>query len=107
MRAMSSTHHPFLRAVIRKLPAPLRNRYVFSLTVFFVLLTFFDRQNLWTQLSLRDTVRRLESDKDYYRRKIDEARMDAQNMSENKEQFARERYHMHKKNEDVFIIQRK
>jgi cell division protein FtsB len=104
---MNASTPPVLRALLRRLPTPLRNKYLFALTVFFVLLTFFDRQNLWTQLSLRESIRRLESDKDYYRRKISEARLDAQNMNENKEQFARERYHMHKKNEDVFIVQRK
>ena len=47
----------------------------------------------------------MEHDKAYYEEKIQEARLDQQNVEQNKEQFAREKYHMHKADEDVFIIQ--
>ena len=47
----------------------------------------------------------MEHDKVYYEEKIQEAKQDQQNVEENKEQFAREKYHMQKKDEDVFIIQ--
>jgi hypothetical protein len=87
-----------------KLPAPLRNKYFLSLAVFFVLLIFFDRHDLYTQWKLRGSVKRLEHDKAYYEQKIQEARQDQLNIEQNKEHFAREKYHMHKSNEDVFII---
>lgn len=89
----------------RKLPAPLRNKYFLSLTVFFVLLIFLDRHDLLTQWKLRSSVKRLEHDKAYYEQKIQEAKQDQMNIEQNKEQFAREKYHMHKTDEDVFIIQ--
>lgn len=96
--------NPF-KLLLKKLPAPLRNKYFLSLAVFTVLLIFVDKHDLWTQWQLRNSVKRLEHDKAYYEAKIEEARQDQQNVENNKEQFAREKYHMHKADEDVFIIQ--
>ena len=76
------------------------------MVVFGFLLVFVDKHDIWTQLRLRGSIRRLEEDKAYYQGKIEEARLDKQNIDENKEQFAREKYHMHKRNEEVFIIQK-
>jgi hypothetical protein len=90
----------------RRLPSPFRNKYLLTLFVFGFLLVFIDKHDLWTQLKLRGSVRRLEEDKAYYQGKIEEAKLDKQNIDENKEQFAREKYHMHKRNEEVFIIQK-
>ena len=90
----------------KKLPKPLRNKYFLSLTVFFAMLIFLDKHDLLTQWKLRGSVKRLENDKTYYDQKIQEARQDQQNIENNKEQFAREKYNMHKADEDVFIIQK-
>lgn len=96
--------NPF-KLLIRKLPPPLRNKYFLALIIFAILLIFVDKHDLWTQWKLRGSVKRLEHDKVYFEEKIQEAKQDQKNVEENKEQFAREKYHMHKKNEDVFIIQ--
>ena len=88
-----------------KLPRPLRNKYFISLTVFFVLLVFLDKHDMLTQYKLSRSVKQMEHDKAYYEEKIQGARLDQQNVEQNKEQFAREKYHMHKADEDVFIIQ--
>ncbi|MBI5913990.1 MAG: hypothetical protein HY842_01320 [Bacteroidetes bacterium] len=94
-----------LRILWKKLPAPLRNKYFLSITLFAGLLIFIDRHDLLTQWKLRGAVKRLEYDKAYYEQKIEEAKQDQQNIENNKEQFAREKYHMQKSDEDVFIIQ--
>ncbi len=96
-----------LQIIWRKLPKPLRNKYFLSITVFAAVLIFFDKHDLLTQWKLRGSVKRLEHDKAYYEDKIQQARVDQDNINNNKEQFAREKYHMHKSNEDVFIIQEK
>jgi cell division protein DivIC len=96
--------NPF-KLLIRKLPPPLRNKYFLVLVIFAILLIFVDKHDLWTQWQLRGSVKRLEHDKVYYDQKIQEAKQDQKNVEENKEQFAREKYNMHKKDEDVFIIQ--
>ena len=83
----------------------MRNKYFLTLVVFAFLLVFVDKHDLLTQWKLRGSIKRLEHDKAYYDKKIQETKQDQQNMEENKEQFAREKYHLHKQNEDVFIIQ--
>ncbi len=92
---------------MRKLPKPLRNKYFLSITVFVALLFFFDKHDFVTQWKLRGSVKRLEHDKAYYNQKIEQAKLDQQNIENNKEQFAREKYNMHKSDEDVFIIEEK
>lgn len=95
---------PF-QIIWRKLPKPLRNKYFLSLTIFAAILIFLDKHDLLTQWKLRGSIKRLEHDKAYYDEKIQQAKIDQENINNNKEQFAREKYHMHKPNEDVFIIE--
>ena len=89
---------------MRKLPKPLRNKYFLVLLVFAFLLLFVDKHDLLTQWRLKSSVDRLEHDKDYYEAEIEKAKYDKHNIEVNKEQFAREKYHMHKSDEEVFII---
>ena len=96
-----------LQIIVKKLPKPLRNKYFLSIAVFASVLILFDKHDLVTQWKLRGSVKRLEHDKAYYEQRIEQAKLDQENINNNKEQFAREKYHMHKSNEDVFIIQEK
>ncbi|MBK9017249.1 MAG: hypothetical protein IPM82_26110 [Saprospiraceae bacterium] len=96
-----------LQVIVKKLPKPLRNKYLLSIAVFASVLILFDKHDLLTQWKLRGSVKRLEHDKAYYEERIEQAKLDQDNINNNKEQFAREKYHMHKSNEDVFIIQEK
>lgn len=94
-----------LQQIQRKLPKPLRNKYFLVLIVFAFLLVFVDKHDLLTQWRLKSSVERLEHDKSYYEAEIEKAKQDKHNIEVNKEQFARERYHMHKSDEEVFIIE--
>lgn len=96
-------NNPF-QLLLRKLPKPLRNKYFLTLTLFFAVMVFLDKHDLITQIKLSRSVKNLEYDKAYYEGKIQEAQVDQQNIEANKEQFAREKYHMHKADEEVFII---
>jgi hypothetical protein len=96
-----------LQIILRKLPKPLRNKYFLSIAVFAGVMIFFDKHDLLTQWKLRGSVKRLEHDKAYYDGRIEQAKLDQDNINNNKEQFAREKYHMHKSDEEVFIIQDK
>lgn len=86
------------------LPAPLRNRYIAAICIFFVWMLLFDHADLRTQYRLSSAVNRLENDKDYYRVEIEKARQDKIDLDQNKEKFAREKYFMKKRDEDVFIF---
>jgi cell division protein DivIC len=95
--------NPF-QSIMRRLPAPLQNRYYLTLTIFFFVMVFLDRHNLWTQWRLQQSISRLEQDKNFYQEKIKEAKDEAEDFELTKERFAREHYFMKQRNEDVFII---
>ena len=86
----------------------LRNKYSFSLILFFVWVVFFDSNNLIERALHLNQAHRLEKDKIFYEEKIkdDRAKLDElESNPANLEKFAREHYLMKKDNEDVFIIE--
>ena len=91
----------------KQLPAPLRDKYFLVLIVFFFLMIFVDKHDLLTQIKLKNSVERLEHDKAYFQKEIEQAKEDRLKLETNKEEFAREKYHMHKSDEDVFVIEKK
>jgi len=100
---MSIRNNPF-KPLIKKIPAPLRNRYFLCLLFFVGWLIFFDRHNVWTQITLQQQLEKLKEDKVFYEREITIVKADKKDLEQNTEKFARERYHMKKANEDVYII---
>ena len=92
---------------LNSIPAPIRNRYFLVLALFFAWMVFFDRHDLLTQWKLSKSVEQLEYRKSYFSEKIIEAKKNKKEIESNREKFAREKYYMHKKDEEVFIIQRK
>jgi cell division protein DivIC len=92
------------RSLRRHLPAPLQNRFYLTLVVFLFILVFLDRHSLWVQWRLYRAQQRLENDREFYDRKILEAREEAEDFELTKEKFAREHYFMKQRNEDVYII---
>ena len=100
---MAIRNNPF-RPLIRQIPAPLRNRYFLCLLFFIGWLTFFDRHNIFTQIKLQQQLEKLKTDKVFYEKEIETVKADKMDLEQDTEKFARERYHMKKANEDVFII---
>lgn len=93
-----------------RLPPLLRNRYAVTLFAFIVWLSFFDQQNLINQIELRSELYQLDTDKEYYYLEIIEIREDLDELlSDNSklEKFAREKYFMKKKNEEIFVFTEK
>ena len=90
----------------RGLPAPFRNRYYVALAVFFLILIFIDRNDLLSQWKLSRTIKRMEAEKASLQEQIIEARKEAAELNANLEKFAREKYHMKRSNEEVFIIEK-
>lgn len=92
-------------ALWQRLPAPIRNRYILVLTVFFFVLIFLDKNNLPTQWRLWRTKQRLLEEKAFYQQRIKEAKEGAEAFELTKERYAREHYYMRRPGEDVYIIQ--
>jgi len=93
--------------LFRQIPKPFRSRYFFVLLLFFSWMIFADRHDFWTQWKLQKSVQRLQQDKAYFTKKIKEVRQYQWDMEIHKEKYAREKYYLQKKNEDVFIIEKK
>ena len=76
--------------------------------VFFLLwLTFFDSNDLYTQLKQTAKLRGLEDEKEFYLEKIEEVKSDREELLSNDgllEKFARENYLMKKPSEDLYVI---
>lgn len=75
--------------------------------VFFVVwMLFFDNNSYVNQSRLSETIDQLEKDKKYYQQEIkkDSIALDELSNSKGLEKFAREKYHMKKNNEEIFLI---
>jgi cell division protein DivIC len=93
--------------MLRKLPQGFRNFYVIAGGIFFIWMLVLDSNNLIVRFQLSSKLRALESEKEYYEEKIKEVEKDRDELfgdRESIEKFAREKYLMKKKTEDIYII---
>lgn len=95
-----------IQPLLDLIPTPFRNKFAFVAVLFFIWMAFFDKHNLFTQMSLQNTIDKMEGDRNFYSEKIQEAKEDRINLIKNAEKFVRERYYMSKSNEDVFVIEK-
>ncbi len=85
----------------------LKNKYLLTLIGLTVWVIFFDKNDLATQIKLRQEVTQLEDEKNYFVREISGITADLKELSTNPktlEKFAREKYLMKRDNEDIFVI---
>ena len=78
--------------------------------VFFVWMLFFDKNDLLTQISYRNNLNQMNQDKHYFIEEIKRNQVimdDLETNPEALERFAREKYHMKKADEDIFVVTRK
>ena len=83
------------------------NFYIIIGVVFLVWLTFFDSNDLYTQLKQTAKLKGLEDEKEFYMEKIAEVKADREELLSNDElleKFARENYLMKKPTEDIYVI---
>ena len=98
----------FYMKAIRLLSAILRNKYLLTVTVFGGWMLFFDKNDVFTLMQRRRELAQIEESKNFFSRKIEESKKfskDIQSDAAAIEKFARERYHMKRENEDLFLIQ--
>ncbi len=85
----------------------IRNKYLLTIIGLVVWIVFFDKNDLKTQLELRDDVKKLQEERNYYAAEIKQITSDISELNTNPEtleKFAREKYLMKKDNEDIFVI---
>lgn len=83
------------------------NFYLIIGLLFLIWLTFFDSNDLYTQIKQTAKLGGLEDEKEFYQEKIEEVKADREELlsdDELLEKFARENYLMKKPEEDLYVI---
>ena len=82
------------------------NRYTVTIACFLAWMLFFDKYKISNSIYLSNTIAKLERSKEEYNEKIAKAKLERKQLEENSEKYAREKFFMHKENEEVFIIEK-
>ena len=96
--------------MFKKLPPFLRNFYIMVPACFLVWMLFFDINDLINQYFSLKKLDDLEEEKDFYRNKTQEVMKEREEVLSRPhllEKFAREKYLMKKKTEDIYVIEEK
>jgi|TARA_B110000914_G_scaffold211323_1_gene211298 cell division protein FtsB len=99
-----------IQDIIKKLPKPLRNKYLILLLLFILWIVFLDDYNLINQSKMNNKVDELKGQKEFYTTEIKADSTELHQLKNNpaeQEKFAREKFLMKKDNEDIFIIREK
>ena len=80
------------------------NKYSITLACFVIWISFIDKHNLLTQYRLKTIIYEMEDEKEKYRNLYLEAVDEQKLLEKDQERYAREKYFMHKENEEIFII---
>ena len=86
-----------------------KNKYVLSVILFIVWISFFDTNNLVSRYKYKNDLQKLVEEKEYYLNEIERNMKDMNELEsdpDNLEKFAREKYYMKKDDEEIFIIVR-
>jgi cell division protein FtsB len=82
------------------------NKYTLTILCFVVWILFLDRKHsVVKQIKLNRQITELKNSERDYKVKLADARSEYADLTGNKEKFAREKYYISKKGEDVYIIQ--
>lgn len=101
MQWITNSYGRFLSAI----PPIFLNKYIVASMAFLVWMVFFDQNKLTNQIELTQEINELERNKEYYLEEIDVVKEARADLNSNLEKFAREKYFLKKKDEDVFIIE--
>lgn len=90
-----------------KIGSILGNRYLIVTVLAGAWLLFFDSYNFFAQQNVRAQINELKADKVFYQQEIKSIDYAYDRILEDREElerYAREEYHMHRSNEDVFVL---
>jgi len=79
-------------------------KYLIALVLFGIWMLFFDKYDVFTQMSLSKTANELIEEKEMYIGEIQKTKQEIKWVESNSEKFARENYYLSKPQEDVFIF---
>ncbi|MFT4753107.1 MAG: cell division protein DivIC [Salibacteraceae bacterium] len=96
-----------IKKYLDKIPTGLKNKYAITLIAFSFWMIFFDSNDVFMLMKLKNELHTIESEKEYFEVRIQETRADLDNLlndNEKLEKFAREKYLMKNSNEDIFVV---
>ena len=94
--------------MLKKIPNWLKNKYMITIVVFMVWISFFDQNNFFTQYDFVKELESLEKDKTFFIEELTKTRQELNDLTTNPvtlEKFAREKYFMKKDNEEIFVFE--
>ena len=81
------------------------NKYFITAVLFVLWMAFFDKHQVSALWNLKQVEQDLIHEKQVFKEKIEQARMDKVDLLKNREKYAREKYLMHRPDEEIFIIE--
>ncbi len=93
---------------LEKIPNSLKNKYVLTLIVYLIYLTFFDSNNLGNQWQLYLQSKKLDKEKSFYTQELEKLYREKEELFSDMahiEKFARENYFMKRSDEQIYIIE--
>lgn len=92
------------------IPSLIKNKYLIAGLAFIVWISFFDKNDMYTQYQRYTELKELQQSKAFYTREIASERNELQQLKSNPaslEKYAREKYLMKRDNEDLFLVPEK
>lgn len=92
---------------MRNLFKLLKNKYFLSAIIFAVWISFFDRNDLFTQWDRKQELKKLDGSASFYEKEIANTKKDLMDLNNNEailEKFAREKFYMKRGNEEIFLV---
>lgn len=99
----------YLESFLEKVPKPFKNFFVFTTILFVLWMLFLDVDSIPRQWRKYRANKELIQESEFYQEKIKKSKDELQGLKndpEKLERLAREKYYMHKKTEDVYVIEK-
>ena len=86
---------------------PFKNVVFVVSLVFAVWMLFFDTNSWFIHNELNNDIEALENEREYYKKEIEKDKKEIKKLSSDKgvEKYGREKYHMKKENEEIYLIE--
>ena len=86
---------------------PFKNVVFVISLVFVIWMLFFDSNSWFIHKELNNDIKALENEREYYKKEIEKDKKEIKKLSSDKgvEKYGREKYHMKKENEEIYLIE--
>ena len=93
--------------IFKLLLLKLKNPFVFMGLIFILWMVFFDSNSFINHIRLSEKIEQLKKDQSHYKEQINSDSINLEKLSnkEGLEKYAREKYHMKKENEEIFLME--